>query len=250
MGWAAWWPVSKMASRRCPRATVSQFHTPSSSGPRWRCASIMLRISPMQSGGRGPHIPIIPAIPHMLSSLGLPWPEPAHGALRSGHLFRRKKQSVPVRQRNPPCRWGRNTKHPRSMKTSRWRKFTDLVRLYRAAPGSAHIFLRREYDRYYRLLRRLAKAHRLLALRRTRVVAVVGSLGKTTTRRALHAAPGLSRPRLLLQQLRCEPGGQRAARPAGRCPRRHRSRRRRAGAHGAVRRNDPAGHRRGDIHQE
>ena len=76
------------------------------------------------------------------------------------------------------------------MKTSRWRKFTDLVRLYRAAPGSAHIFLRREYDRYYRLLRRLAKAHRLLALRRTRVVAVVGSLGKTTTRRALHAALG------------------------------------------------------------
>jgi len=74
------------------------------------------------------------------------------------------------------------------MSRPRMRNLPDLVRLYRAIPGSAHIFLRREYDRYYRLLRRLAKAYRHVALPGTRVVAVVGSLGKTTARRALDAA--------------------------------------------------------------
>lgn len=110
------------------------------------------------------------------------------------------------------------------MGISRMRKTLELLRLYRAMPGSAHIFLRREYDRYYRLLRRLAKAYRLAVLRRTCVVAVVGSLGKTTARRALHAALGCPERRfsysnygasLAANVLRVRPGDRFAVLEAG-----------------------------------
>lgn len=66
-------------------------------------------------------------------------------------------------------------------------RLPDLIRLFRALPNSGHIFLRREFDRYHRYLSRLAKAYRRILLRRTRIVAVVGSLGKTTTRRTISA---------------------------------------------------------------
>jgi UDP-N-acetylmuramyl pentapeptide synthase len=110
------------------------------------------------------------------------------------------------------------------MFVSCFQKFSDLLRLYRAMPGSAGIFLRREYDRYFRLLRRLAKAYRLTALRRTRIVAVVGSLGKTTTRRAIQAALGCPDRRfsysnygssLAVNTLRVRPGDPHAVIEAG-----------------------------------
>lgn len=76
------------------------------------------------------------------------------------------------------------------MKDSVWRKFVDLIRLLRSVPGERSAFLRREHDRLGRPLSCLARVYRRFLLRRTRVVAVVGSLGKTTTRRALSAALG------------------------------------------------------------
>jgi UDP-N-acetylmuramoyl-tripeptide--D-alanyl-D-alanine ligase len=110
------------------------------------------------------------------------------------------------------------------MFVSRFQKFSDLLRLYRAMPGSAGIFLRREYDRYFRLLRRLAKAYRLTALRRTRIVVVVGSLGKTTSMRAIQAALGCPDRRfshsnygssLAVNTLRVRPGDPHAVIEAG-----------------------------------
>ncbi|MDZ7661086.1 Mur ligase family protein [Thiohalophilus sp.] len=74
------------------------------------------------------------------------------------------------------------------MRLKNIQKLPDLIRLFRALPNSGHIFLRREFDRYHRYLSRLAKAYRRIFLRRTRIVAVVGSLGKTTTRRTISAA--------------------------------------------------------------
>jgi UDP-N-acetylmuramoyl-tripeptide--D-alanyl-D-alanine ligase len=64
----------------------------------------------------------------------------------------------------------------------------DFLRLLPAPPAQRAIFLRSEYDRLYPLLRPLATGHRRVRLRRTRLVAVIGSLGKTTTRRVVHAA--------------------------------------------------------------
>jgi len=63
----------------------------------------------------------------------------------------------------------------------------DLLKLGRL-PGGYRIFLRRNYDRLGPSLRRVAAFHRHTFLTRTRIVVVVGSLGKTTTRRALQAA--------------------------------------------------------------
>ena len=66
----------------------------------------------------------------------------------------------------------------------------DLLRLLLGPRALRTIFLRTEYDRLYRPLRPVATWHRRHRLRRTRLVAVVGSLGKTTTRRVVHAALG------------------------------------------------------------
>ena len=65
--------------------------------------------------------------------------------------------------------------------------FADLLQL-RALPGGYRIFLRPWYDRLNPMLRQIAGLHRRFFLTRTRIVVVVGSLGKTTTRRTLHAA--------------------------------------------------------------
>ncbi len=60
-------------------------------------------------------------------------------------------------------------------------KFFELLRSHR-------IFLRPEYDRLFRLVKHIAGFYRRTALRRTRIVTVIGSLGKTTTHRAVMAA--------------------------------------------------------------
>lgn len=64
----------------------------------------------------------------------------------------------------------------------------DLVRLVRDVPGAPRIFLRQEYDRFGGRLLALAGRYRRRWLGRTRLIAVVGSLGKTTTTRMLRAA--------------------------------------------------------------
>jgi UDP-N-acetylmuramoyl-tripeptide--D-alanyl-D-alanine ligase len=67
------------------------------------------------------------------------------------------------------------------------RKLVDLIKLG-GLRGGYRIFLRRNYDRMWRPIRQAARIHRRFFLARTRIVVVVGSLGKTTTRRALQAA--------------------------------------------------------------
>lgn len=64
----------------------------------------------------------------------------------------------------------------------------DLVQLLYRVPGAVPIFLRREQEKLGGVLRLLARFHRRMRIADTRVIVVVGSLGKTTTRRALHAA--------------------------------------------------------------
>jgi UDP-N-acetylmuramoyl-tripeptide--D-alanyl-D-alanine ligase len=64
----------------------------------------------------------------------------------------------------------------------------DFLRLLALGPLARQIFLRKEREKFARPLRWLAKFYRRVFLARTRLVVVVGSLGKTTTRRALHAA--------------------------------------------------------------
>ena len=54
--------------------------------------------------------------------------------------------------------------------------------------GGRRIFLRQEYDKCHHLLRWLARIYRRTFLARVPLVAVVGSLGKTTARRALQKA--------------------------------------------------------------
>jgi len=64
----------------------------------------------------------------------------------------------------------------------------DLLRLLRDVPGAPSVFLREEYDRIGGRMLALAGWYRRRWIRSTRVVAVVGSLGKTTTTGALRAA--------------------------------------------------------------
>jgi len=64
----------------------------------------------------------------------------------------------------------------------------DLIRLVRDVRGAPRVFLREEYDRIGGRLLALAGWYRRRWLRNTRLVAVVGSLGKTTTTGALRLA--------------------------------------------------------------
>lgn len=64
----------------------------------------------------------------------------------------------------------------------------DLVQLLSRVPGAPRIFFHRDLRRVASLLSTLARLYRRHVIGETRLVAVVGSLGKTTTRRALHAA--------------------------------------------------------------
>jgi UDP-N-acetylmuramoyl-tripeptide--D-alanyl-D-alanine ligase len=57
-----------------------------------------------------------------------------------------------------------------------------------AIPNGRRIFLRREYDRWHPKLKRIAGFYRRTFLSRVQIAAVVGSLEKTTARRALQKA--------------------------------------------------------------
>ncbi|MEX2548131.1 MAG: Mur ligase family protein [Chloroflexota bacterium] len=75
---------------------------------------------------------------------------------------------------------------------------SDILVLIRSQPG--RLELRRRYTtRLWPVMARVARAYRLTLARRPRIVVVVGSVGKTTTMRAVSAVLGLrvSRPALL-----------------------------------------------------
>jgi len=55
-------------------------------------------------------------------------------------------------------------------------------------PGARRIFLRIEYDKQGKLFKKWARLHRRYFLKQTRIIAVVGSLGKTSTRQAVALA--------------------------------------------------------------
>lgn len=71
------------------------------------------------------------------------------------------------------------------------RKLIDFIKLA-GFRGGHWIFLRRQFDshRVFSILIKFARAYRRIILRRPRVGAVVGSLGKTTTTRFVRAALG------------------------------------------------------------
>lgn len=65
----------------------------------------------------------------------------------------------------------------------------DLIALVLRSPATARIALRREFERWCSApVRALARLHRNGPIRATRLTVVVGSVGKTTTRKALHHA--------------------------------------------------------------
>ena len=68
------------------------------------------------------------------------------------------------------------------------RKLVDLFDLLWTYPRHLDAFLRNYFDYSFPVLRHLACAYRQLVIPRKRLIAVVGSLGKTTTTRALRAA--------------------------------------------------------------
>ena len=70
------------------------------------------------------------------------------------------------------------------------RAVVDAARLACWPPDGYRILLPHLQARTWPIVRGVAWAHRRLLLGRTRVIAVVGSVGKTTTKRALDAALG------------------------------------------------------------
>ena len=68
------------------------------------------------------------------------------------------------------------------------RKLTDLITLFWKYPFHLDAFLRGSFDRSFPVLGRLACAYRRVVIPRKRFIAVIGSLGKTTTTRALRNA--------------------------------------------------------------
>jgi len=67
-------------------------------------------------------------------------------------------------------------------------KLVDLLDLLWTYPRHLDAFLRNYFDYSFPVLRHFACAYRQLVIPRKRLIAVVGSLGKTTTTRALRAA--------------------------------------------------------------
>jgi UDP-N-acetylmuramoyl-tripeptide--D-alanyl-D-alanine ligase len=67
------------------------------------------------------------------------------------------------------------------------KSIADFYRLLKI-PGGLRIFLRNEYDGFNPKLKKLARTYRRMFLRHSRIVVVVGSLGKTTTKCAVSAA--------------------------------------------------------------
>jgi len=67
--------------------------------------------------------------------------------------------------------------------------FIDFFKICRLKNGP-QIFFRNQYDRLFSVLIKLARLYRRTLISRTKVIVVVGSLGKTTTTRAISAALG------------------------------------------------------------
>jgi UDP-N-acetylmuramoylalanine-D-glutamate ligase len=65
-----------------------------------------------------------------------------------------------------------------------WRRFKKFITLLRTPSGRSQLLVRLR-KRKWPMLRRAATLHRMTVARRTRVVAVVGSFGKSTTMRAV-----------------------------------------------------------------
>jgi UDP-N-acetylmuramoyl-tripeptide--D-alanyl-D-alanine ligase len=79
--------------------------------------------------------------------------------------------------------------------SGRWRSAVDGIRLVWPVTGAYRILVRRAVRHADPMLRRIARAHRRTLGRSAYVVAVVGSVGKSTTRRTVAAALG-DRPML------------------------------------------------------
>lgn len=75
------------------------------------------------------------------------------------------------------------------------RATADAFRLLWPFPGAWRLLVPGAIDRAWPVLRRAAGVHRRTVIRRVRLVAVVGSLGKTTTRSMVAAALGPEVPR-------------------------------------------------------
>jgi len=69
-----------------------------------------------------------------------------------------------------------------------WGIVTDFFRLIFLFPQGRRIFLLKEYQKFAGLMRWTARIYRRTFIRNTHLAVVVGSLGKTTTRRVLHSA--------------------------------------------------------------
>lgn len=72
-------------------------------------------------------------------------------------------------------------------------RISDLPSLLRTSAGRRSL-LQGQISRFYPLFRMAARFYRIRVLRHVRLVAVVGSLGKTTTTRALASLPGTEIP--------------------------------------------------------
>ncbi len=102
-------------------------------------------------------------------------------------------------------------------------RLIEIVGRLRTAPGRKRLLLG-AFFRTWRVLFPIARAYRRTLIRRTRVVAVVGSFGKTTATRAVYAALGLpirfpsgwnSGGFLAVGLLRIRPGARHAALEVG-----------------------------------
>ena len=69
-------------------------------------------------------------------------------------------------------------------------RLVEWIKLMRQLPHGQAIFLRPEYDKLGKKLMRVASWHRRVRLKKCRLVAVVGSLGKSSARNAVHAILG------------------------------------------------------------
>ena len=64
----------------------------------------------------------------------------------------------------------------------------DYIKLYLNYPGKQQVFLRHQYDSFWPLLKRIAFIYRRVFIAKVPIITIVGSLGKTTTRRVFRTA--------------------------------------------------------------
>jgi len=68
------------------------------------------------------------------------------------------------------------------------KKAIDYIQLYFQFPSTKKVFLRHQYDFFYPVLNAGAYFYRRTMIPKKKFIAVIGSLGKTTTMRALRTA--------------------------------------------------------------